>query len=417
MLFVRSEGKKVASVVNVIEVKNISKTFKIYHSKARNLKDLLLFRERSTYELFPALKDVSFSLGKGEMLGIIGQNGAGKSTLLKILARILQPDSGTVKIKGKVSALLELGAGFHPDLTGLENIYINGTILGLKRKQISENVDKIFEFSELEKFKDTPVKNYSSGMYMRLAFAVAVNVDPDIILVDEVLSVGDESFQRKCKNKFYDFKNKGKSIVFVSHDLNTVENLCDKVIYLDDGEIKDFGEPIDVISTYLADINRVEARRAEEEKSKDDGRRNRWGSGEIEIKDVKIVNSKGEEENIFSINHKMIVSIDYEAKHKINRPVFGISINRKTDGILVTGPNTRFDDFVIGSVEGKGNIKFIIDRIILLPGDYLLTVAVYDYLMINPFDHLNEMFEFKVIAGKEKEKYGLIKIPHKWEIK
>jgi len=415
MVFTKLKEDKITKDENVIEVENIVKTFKIYHRKVRNIKDLFLFREKNQYELFYALKDVSFGVKKGEMLGIIGQNGAGKSTILKILARILRPDSGNINTRGKVSALLELGAGFHPDLTGLENIYINGTILGLTRKQISENIDNIFEFSELENFKDTPVKNYSSGMYMRLAFAVAINVNPDIILVDEVLSVGDERFQRKCKNKFYEFKNKEKSIVFVSHDLATVENLCDKVIYLDKGEIKEYGTPRDVISSYLSDINKIK-NEVDEKDRKDKGGK-RWGSKEIEIKNVKIMNGEGKEENIFNTNDKLIVNIEYEAKGRINRPVFGIAIIRKEDEVLVTGPNTRFDELVIESVEGRGNIKFIIDKLILLPGEYLLTIAVYDYLMVNPFDHLNEMFEFRVVAGNEKEKYGLIKIPHRWEIK
>lgn len=238
----------------VVEFKNVSKAFKIYHNKSYSLKEklinIVLRRNKTEVTKYPVLDNVSFKIEKGETVGIIGQNGAGKSTTLKLVTKILYPDAGEIKVEGKMSSLLEVGAGFQFDLTGKENIFLYGSILGLKRKDLEEKYDDIVKFAELEEFMDTAVKNYSSGMYMRLAFSISTHVDPDLLVIDEVLAVGDEAFQRKCLNKILDFKKKGKTIMFVSHDMNAVQSICDRVFFVKKGGKMVFGTPEGMIELY-----------------------------------------------------------------------------------------------------------------------------------------------------------------------
>ncbi|MCQ2241774.1 ABC transporter ATP-binding protein [Treponema sp.] len=234
-----------------IEVKNLKKNFKLYHDKGKKLKDKMLFWNRNKYENRTVLDDISFTIKKGEAVGLIGHNGCGKSTTLKLLTRIMYPTSGTVTVNGKVSALIELGAGFHPDMTGRENIYINASIFGLTRKEIDAKVDAIIEFSELGNFIDSPVRTYSSGMYMRLAFAVAIHVEAEVLFIDEILAVGDVAFQEKCFNKLIEIKNSGTTIVIVSHSLGQIEKICDRSIWIDAGKIRMEGNPADVHREYL----------------------------------------------------------------------------------------------------------------------------------------------------------------------
>lgn len=233
-----------------IKAEHISKRFKIYHDKPMTLKDRLIHNIKKNYTNFEVLDDISITIKKGEQVGLIGQNGSGKSTLLKLFTKILYPQSGNIQTYGKVSSLLELGAGFHPDFSGRENIYTNATIFGLSKAEIDGIINSVIEFSELENFIDNPVRTYSSGMYMRLAFSVAIHVNPDILLIDEILAVGDASFQKKCFDKIMDFKNKGVTIVIVSHDLSTIEKICDRIIWLDDGKIQMDGNPKEVIEAY-----------------------------------------------------------------------------------------------------------------------------------------------------------------------
>jgi ABC-type polysaccharide/polyol phosphate transport system, ATPase component len=243
-----------------VEIKNITKNYVLRHEKNPSLKDAIL-KGRDKYEKFLALDDVSFNVNHGETFGIIGSNGSGKSTLLKIMAKVLKPTKGEIQVNGTVSALLELGAGFHLDLTGRENIYLNASILGLKRKEINSRFNEIVEFSELERFIDMPVKSYSSGMYMRLGFSIAINVNPDILLVDEVLTVGDQAFQSKCYKVIYDFMRRRKTIIIVSHDLDTISDLCQKVLFLKDGKISEVGDSIKVVSKYRAFVEDLERHR------------------------------------------------------------------------------------------------------------------------------------------------------------
>ena len=236
---------------NAIEVHNITKKFKVYVDRGRTLKELTLFSKRRKYEQRVVLDDISFEVKKGEAVGLIGHNGCGKSTTLKLLTRIMYPDSGTIEMQGRVSSLIELGAGFHPDMSGRQNIYTNASIFGLTRKEIDARVDKIIEFSELEAFIDNPVRTYSSGMYMRLAFAVAINVDAEILLIDEILAVGDANFQAKCFNKLKQIKSQGTTIVIVSHSLGQIEEFCERSIWIHDGKIREEGAPRDVHPHYM----------------------------------------------------------------------------------------------------------------------------------------------------------------------
>lgn len=235
-----------------ISVENVKKSFKIYKDKGFTLKErILFFKSRNAYVKNNILRGISFDIEKGDILGIVGKNGSGKSTLLKLITKIIYPDSGSIKINGKVSSLIELGAGFHPDMTGRENIYINASIYGLTKKEIDSKLDTIIKFSELEEFIDSPIRTYSSGMYMRLAFSVAINVEAEILLIDEILSVGDANFQAKCFRKMQELKDSGITIVIVSHDLHTMEKLCNKVIWIESGKIKRSGIPNEVLKEYI----------------------------------------------------------------------------------------------------------------------------------------------------------------------
>ncbi len=240
----------------MIEVNNVSKKFKIYHDKATTLKERLLFLRSKKADVFWALKNIDLKIEKGTTVGLIGHNGSGKSTLLKLITKIIYPTDGTITTHGRVSSLLELGAGFHPDFTGRENIYINASIFGLSRKEIDRRLQSIIDFSELHDFIDSPIRTYSSGMYTRLAFSVAVHVDPDILLIDEILAVGDVNFQKKCINKIKEFKKRGVTMVFVSHNMNDVTEICDKVVWLDKGIIREYGETDIIAEKYLSEMEK-----------------------------------------------------------------------------------------------------------------------------------------------------------------
>ncbi len=239
----------------MIEVIGVSKKFKRYHDKATTLKERLLMLRSSKADTFWALQNIDLHIKQGETVGLIGHNGSGKSTLLKLITKIIYPTEGQIKTKGRVSSLLELGAGFHPDFTGRENIYINASIFGLSKKEIDKKLDSIIAFSELEGFIDSPIRTYSSGMYIRLAFAVAVHVEPQILLMDEILAVGDAKFQKKCIEKIKEFKKQGITIVFVSHNMEDVYEICDRVVWLDHGHIKEMGNTKEIGERYLAEMS------------------------------------------------------------------------------------------------------------------------------------------------------------------
>jgi ABC-type polysaccharide/polyol phosphate transport system ATPase subunit len=356
----------------VVSIDNVSKRFRIYQERTDTLKELLLFRRRKYEELW-AVRDVSFDVPAGQTLGIIGQNGSGKSTLLKLLSGILRADKGSVTIDGKISALLELGAGFHPDLTGRENVYLNGAILRLSRKQIDAVFDDIVAFSELEEFIDQPVKNYSSGMYTRLGFAVAINVNPDILLVDEVLAVGDQHFQSKCYEKINDLQYQGKTIIFVSHDLDAVRKVCDRAIYMENGVILEDGAAAKVIGAYRSaiadrDLEYVEGREGRE--------RDRIGTHEAEITKIELINSKGQNTLGLDSKEKTTIRLTVEFRAEVLDPIFGLTIDTP-DGKTVYGTNTLWRGVKTGLFK-KGQTLTVdfVQEMRLAGGDYAISPAV-----------------------------------------
>jgi ABC-type polysaccharide/polyol phosphate transport system ATPase subunit len=413
--------------MNAIEIKNISKKFKIFHNKESNLKyvflNLLKGRRSKLHSEFWALKDIDISIEKGQTVGFIGRNGSGKSTLLKLISKIIYPDGGTIDAHGKISTLIELGSGFHPDLTGRENVYINASILGFSRAEVNKKFKDIVEFSGLEEFIDNPVKTYSSGMYVRLGFSVAININPDILLVDEVLAVGDETFQKKCIQKINEFKKKGKTIVFVSHDLKTVEELCDKVFLMHNGQMVKEGKPVDVISEYhrlLIGTSQLRVRengRWNDAQNGESNGKNRWGSREIEITDVTFLDADERETEYVKTGQPLRVRLHYNARSEVKNPVFGIAVYSDT-GVHITGPNTRKQNFPIASVHGKGYVEYLMDAVPLLPGTYLFSAAVYDYSALTAYDHWEQNWKFHVIETPDvAERLGLITIPSKWSIR
>jgi len=425
---------------DAIIVENVSKRFRIPHEKKTRLFEHIvtwLKGNSTTYEEFWAVKDVSFRVKKGETIGIIGENGSGKSTLLKIIAGVLWPDSGSVKVNGSIAPFLELGVGFQPELTAEENVYLYGSIMGMNRAQIKNKINDIFDFAELERFRNAKLKNFSSGMYARLAFSTAISTDPDIILIDEALAVGDEAFQKKCYDKINEFRGEGKTIIFVSHGMDTVKQLCERSILLNHGKMSSIGYSEKVVNDYRDSTQKKEEEnlRKQHEKTIDqmtvkqeveqhplinnikveEKQPDRWGSREIEINDVQFYNNKMEKTNIFTTGDKMCVRMKYFAKERIEKPVFGVAIHRK-DGVHINGTNCKFYNNLLEYMEGEGEVEYNIDSLPLLEGTYLFTAAIYDYNCVNPYDHHERKFIFKVIKDDVKD-VGLIYIPCEWKYK
>jgi lipopolysaccharide transport system ATP-binding protein len=448
----------------VIQVTNVSKRFLLHPNRPRSFLELVVGlthrQARRPATDFWALRDVSFAIKAGEMLGIIGSNGSGKSTCLKLLTRIIEPTLGTIKIQGRVAALLELGTGFHPELTGRENIYLNGSVLGMPRREMARRFDDIVGFAELERFIDIPVKFYSSGMYVRLAFANAIHVDPDVLLVDEVLAVGDQSFQEKCLERINELKRSGMTIVFVSHSFDAVRSLCTRAIWLDRGELREDGITESVIARYLEHIHAKEeaaafvARDAERarlqttpatttgqvtskapapaeatvaeqpaaaasapaEEPADPVLRQqrRWGTREAEITAVRFLDREGREHLTLQTGQSVTIVLDYVAHQRIEDPVFGVAIHRN-DGLHIWGTNTFLAEFPIAAIEGAGQVRYQIETLPLQEGTYFLSVAVHNATDTRTFDYQNLMHRFRVALGEERERYGAIYIPSRWE--
>lgn len=455
-----------------IEIDNVTRIYQKYSARHRfqTFKSALirgdLFHALKPDELVTALESVTFKVRKGETFGIIGENGSGKSTLLKIIAGITKPTSGIVKTDGKISALIELGAGFHPEISGRENIFINGIMLGLSKKEIQEKFEEIVRFAELEDFIDAPVKTYSSGMYMRLGFSIAINVNPDILLVDEVLAVGDAAFVPKCLDRIDDFRRRKKTILFVSHDLATVKKICDRVAWLKAGKIMTIGDPSRVVDAYLQDVverqereferrqeefrRQQEIRKREELRRKEEGRREielrseavtdgeaerieeerrkeereeearkeeerreqRWGKREIEITQVILKNLQGQAKHVFSPEEGMLIEMDVVAYSRIEDFVFGIGIFN-SQGLYVYGTNTHLEDYTPISIEGEGKVVCRIERLNLINGTYYLDVATHKRDGY-PYDYHRNLYSFLVTSTHRDE--GITRLPHTWEV-
>jgi len=361
-----------------VRLDRVGKRFRLYRGRQISTVKDLFVRGRpgglfSGEEMW-ALRDVTLAFPRGRMVGIIGSNGSGKSTLLKLLGGILKPTAGTVTVSGRVSALIELGAGFHPEFTGRENVHVNGVLLGLSRVEIRERFDAIVAFAGLEPVIDNPVKTYSSGMYMRLGFAIAVTVDPDVLLIDEVLAVGDQAFQHKCVAKIQEFKARGKTIVLVSHDLGGVEH------------------------------ERVETAVAA-------GTANRWGTREVELTRVRLMDGDGHERYVYEGGEVCTIHLAYRAHRPLDDVVFGIGIFRK-DGVSVYGTNTAIDGFSLGKLSGDGEIVVRLDRLDLIDGDYLLDAAVHARDG-HPYDYHSRLYAFAVRSRIRDT--GIARLAHEWQ--
>lgn len=439
----------------VIKVNNVHKNFKVYKDRGYMLKEMVLFANRRKYEVHEVLKGISFQVAKGEAIGLIGQNGCGKSTTLKLLTKIIYPDSGSIEMKGRVSSLLELGAGFHPDMSGRENIYINAAIFGLTRDEIAKRIDDIIAFSELENYIDNPVRTYSSGMYMRLAFSVAINVDADILLIDEILAVGDANFQSKCFNRLKEIKADGATIVIVSHSLGQIEQICERSIWIHDGEIKAEGPPREVHPIYLdymgtkrlenaqheADRQKKEKQKNEEEADASEKQRSdvqlknedidseedienmsdeeaakknkkRWGNGMARIREIELLDENGIDGTFFETGKNVTVRLHYHVKQKVEDAVIGIGIFR-TDGVQVYGTNTRIDKLDEFSLEKDGVVCLSLEAVNLMPGQYTLDFAIQSGMGL-PVDYFREAKKVEFFTTKED--VGLTRINHKWEL-
>ena len=369
-------------------VDGVWKNFRLYQEKNQHLKSTLLRGRRARYEEFWALKGIDFEIQHGESFGIIGSNGSGKSTLLKCLAGILTPDKGSVTHDGRVVALLELGAGFHPELSGRENVYLNGAILGMTHGDIDRSFDDIVEFSGLERFIDTPVKNYSSGMVVRLGFAVATNVDPEILVIDEVLAVGDASFQQRCYERIESFRQDGRTIILVSHGLAQITQLCSRAAWIEKGELKEVGPALEVVSDYTGNSYSAMAK-AEGEIGE------RWGEGGAEITAIRVLDGEGSERDAHVSGRPLTIAIDVESHLPVSDPVIGIRIT-DIHGHPVWGSSTRRRGFDIEQINGPATISYSIPHLPLLEGTYELTVALVDRAEVHVYDHWDRKVRFNV---------------------
>jgi len=391
---------------SAISVNGLWKNYRLYIERNQFLKAAVLRGRRAQYEEFWALKDVSFEVPAGKTFGVIGHNGSGKSTLLKCLAGILVPDKGTVATAGRVSALLELGAGFHPELSGRENVFLNGAILGLKKREIEKRFDEIVEFAGLEQFIDSPVKNYSSGMFVRLGFAVAVNVDPDVLLLDEVLSVGDENFQRKSAEKIDQFRRDGRTIVLVSHGLGSVEQLCETAAWLNHGQIMTIGPSADVISEYRGDSH--------EAVKNPDEIGSRWGSGEIQITGVELLDGNDEPVEHPRTLDPLTIRVDVAAHAPIQDTVLVAKIDQ-VGGHTVWQSSTRRNGVSIGRIESTATIDLSFPSLPLLEGTYELTLAITNQTEIQPYDWWERRVRFEVRQYANADQ-GAVHIPTRWTV-
>jgi ABC-type polysaccharide/polyol phosphate transport system ATPase subunit len=425
----------------VIELANVSKAYRRYGGRHfATLKSALLqrsiLRDLRPSEIFPALTDVSFSVPRGSTFGVVGRNGSGKSTTLKLVAGITKPTSGRVTVRGRISALIELGAGFHPEISGRENVYINGIMLGLSKREVQRRFDEIVDFAELREFIDAPVKTYSSGMYMRLGFSVAIHVDPEVLLVDEVLAVGDEGFTHKCLDKFGEFKRRGKTILLVTHALGLVERFCDEAIWLDAGQKRAEGDPKRVVGAYVTDVERQEEQflASSDAKTQHDAAaaehrhqgpvdagatasdmsqaaEGRWGAGGVEITGVRLQNEQGQPTHVFHTGEPMTVRLAVRADRPTTDFVFGIAIF-SAEGVCVYGTNTDIEEHEGDRLEGTAEVMLVIEALDLVEGTYKLDVAVHKRDGA-PYDYHRLLYTFRVKSRLKDT--GIYRPRHRWE--
>jgi len=435
--------------MNAIELNHVTKIYQRYNRRRQfaTLKSALLsgslIRDLRPDDTFAAVRDVSFTVPRGRTLGVIGRNGSGKSTLLKLVAGITKPSTGHLTVNGRISALIELGAGFHPEISGRENVFINGIMLGLSKKEISRRFDEIVEFAELRDFIDAPVKTYSSGMYMRLGFAVAIHVDPEVLLVDEVLAVGDEGFTHRCLDKFAEFKRRGKTILLVTHSLGLVERFCDEALWMDAGSMQALGDPKRVVGAYITDVEASEeeqlaagdarAREAATTVSPDEpasavlpdnpietatgpadmfrATEGRWGSREIEITDVALMGSDGERAHVFHSGGRLDIRLKLRAPVAMTDFVVGVGIFN-AEGVCCYGTNTDIEELKAERILGDAEAVFSIESLDLVEGTYKLDVAVHK-MDGYPYDYHRLLHTFR-IKSRTKD-VGIYRPRHEWQ--
>jgi len=436
--------------MNAIEVIHATKVYRKFGHKKQfaTLKSALLSRSLIKNlrpdETFTALDDVSLTVPKGRTLGVIGRNGSGKSTLLKLVAGISKPSTGSVRVDGRISALIELGAGFHPEISGRENVFINGIMLGLTKREVARRFDEIVEFAEMKEFIDAPVKTYSSGMYVRLGFAVAIHVDPDVLLVDEVLAVGDEGFTHKCLDKFAEFKRRGKTILLVTHSLGLVERFCDEALWLDRGRIKGSGDPKRIVGAYITDVEKREEQElaAGDAKARESASaaivspdepasavlpdnpvetasgpadmfratEGRWGSREVEITDVALLGADGEAGHVFQSGDPVEMRVRLRAPLPVDDFVVGIGIFN-AEGVCCYGTNTTIDELLPERLHGDAETVFSIESLDLVEGTYKMDVAVHK-MDGYPYDYHRLLYTFRV-KSRAKD-VGIYRPRHSW---
>ncbi len=402
-----------------VAVRDVHKHFRLFTQKETSLKATIVRGRRAVYEEFEALKGVSFDVPTGEVLGIIGRNGSGKSTLLKCMARILEPDAGTIEVTGRIAALLEVGAGFHPEYSAIENIFLSGAIYGVPREDLEGRVDEIIRFAELERFARNPVKTYSSGMYARLGFSIAINVDPDVLLVDEVLAVGDQSFQARCLDRMLEFRDAGKTIILVTHDVGSVESFCDRAIWLNHGEIVIDSLPHHVIRRYVDSVNEADEARARTEVAAlgpQVAAHEREEDAPLSLTALSFAGADGAEREVFHNGEALTISVHAEATQEVADPVCEIVLERH-DGVVVAVSSTRTGALATGRL-GPGPISFdwAIDRVLLTPGTYYVTPTLYDENGIRTYDRHEQWYRLRVHAGEFRERAGATILPGAWRL-
>ncbi|HMS49843.1 MAG TPA: ABC transporter ATP-binding protein [Candidatus Saccharibacteria bacterium] len=384
-----------------IKVDNVSKSFRLPHEKNSSLKSAFLsvFHGKHTFEKQEVLNDISFEIKKGEFFGIVGRNGSGKSTLLKLLAGIYEPNKGTIEVKGKLTPFIELGVGFNPELTGRENVFLNGALLGFNRSEMNAMYEEIVDFAELHKFMDQKLKNYSSGMQVRLAFSIAIRAKSDILLIDEVLAVGDSAFQRKCYEHFMKLKKEKQTVVLVTHDMGAVERFCNQVLVIDSGELLGQFKPSDATTAYdRLNVN---------DEQKSNTNKDRWGTGEVKLKKLHFKKAENEKTTTFKTGEpfELLIELDNPDNKDI---VVGLGFE-DAFGVNISGPNS-----IELHMKAPKSVAYRIDNLSLLPGDYKLTVAIYDENVVNEYDHLDKSFTFRVIAAQHGL-YGKVNFFGKWD--
>jgi lipopolysaccharide transport system ATP-binding protein len=402
----------------IIQMENVSVKYRVPQEQIATFKEyfIRLLQGKLKHRSFNALNQVNLSINRGEVFGLIGHNGAGKSTLLKLVARVIRPTAGRVLVKGHVAPLLEVGAGFHPELTGRENIYLNGAMLGFSREEMQEKFSRIVDFSELGEFIDAPLRTYSSGMSARLGFAVATDSQPDILIVDEILSVGDEAFQHKSYERIQTIKAQGATILLVSHSMSTIESICQRAAWLHRGQIVSFGNTKLVVDQYLGRVS-------EEENLlliKDTHREmfpSPQGYKPIEIRQVRILNDLDQEQQIFHTGERMQLQIEYVAHELIDSLEVGIAIHRQ-DGVHITGPNTTFDGLDIKMQPGVGGVLYTVPSIPLMEGLYQLSVALVNRDGNKMLDYHDHFYAFRINnRGHDiRDRYGLMTLSGEWRL-